>query len=304
MAERDEGVRDAVPAFLAKLDINLLKSLVVVCESRNDVSAARKLNISQPALSLQMKRLEERSAGLIFEAGRKGKRRRLTSYGKRVLQCAHRAVAAYNDVIICLAETDLAGEIRLGIPEWITNAGLQAILLNFQKQYSNIRFNIVVASSDCLRHLIVSGELDLSVSIVEGTIKPIATAWHEPLHWVCDSKLICLNNTILPVSLFHDPCPFRRHAAYHFKKTDQQWCEKYRHDSVAAVKAIVEAGLAISILPGSVITKDVHILGSHQGFERLPDIELGVFRSETSYRRPEVDELARRLCAFKEYAIS
>jgi DNA-binding transcriptional LysR family regulator len=66
--------------------LELLKAFVIFAESRNLVEAAKRLGISQPALSLQMQRLEVLMPLPLF--GNEGKRKILTHYGRSVCEAA------------------------------------------------------------------------------------------------------------------------------------------------------------------------------------------------------------------------
>lgn len=290
----------STPPIVGRLDIQLLRSFVAVSEAPTISKAADALNLSQPTLSLQMKRLEERAGRSLFEPSKQGRSRRLSRHGKRLVKYAQRIISAYNDAVHYLSYPELAGEIRLGVPEWFAGSGLNAILASFNEMHDNVQLRIIAGPSDRLRGLIRDNELDVSISIVDDSLAPIGDVWYEPLHWVSSRDGRCLDRDPLPVGLFSDPCPFRAHVRKHLEKNGRRWREEYVSESVATIRTAVAAGLAVTALPRGAITDEIMIIDDLPGFDALPPVKLGVYRSEASKEQAHLDDLVHHLSNFIE----
>lgn len=288
------------PPIIGRLDIQLLRALLAVSEAPTISMAAQRLNLSQPTLSLQMKRLEDRSGRLLFEPSKQGRSRKLSTHGRRLVHYAQRVISAYDEAVLYLSYPELTGEVRLGVPEWFADSGLNAILARFKEVHENVQLKIVASPSNHLRRLIQENELDVSISIIDEDKEPVGSIWEEPLHWVASKDMRCLDRETVPVGLFFSPCPFRDYIAERFAETGRLWREEYVSESVATIRTAVAAGLAVSALPKGAITDEIRIIDSVKGFRPLPPVRLGIYRSETSKERVQLDDLVHQLSGYIE----
>jgi len=145
------------------LDLNLLKTFITVYESGSIISASNKLCISQPAVSLSIKRLEEYLGGSLFVRLPKG------------VKPTNEGMDFYN------ACKSLANELNLAINNYQSYLGLKKGLLNigssstiiralllpfidkFTKKYPNIQLIIHDGTSPQLTKLLQKGEIDLAI---------------------------------------------------------------------------------------------------------------------------------------------
>ncbi|MEP3232637.1 MAG: LysR substrate-binding domain-containing protein [Hyphomicrobiales bacterium] len=280
------------------MDIQLLRSLIAVAEASTISAAAKSLNLTQPTLSLQLKRLEERSGQILFEPSRQGRSRRLTTHGQRLVGYAKRIISAYDEAVLYLASPELVGDIRLGVPEWFAEAGLNIILAQFKEMHPNVQLRVVALPNGQLRRFISDNQLDVAIAIVGDGLKPVGNIWKEPLHWVASHDMKCLEQEILPLGLFASPCPFRDKITTYLATMGINWREEYVSESVTTISTAVAAGLAVTVLPKVAISSELKIIDALDGFDQLPPIELGIFRSEHSYDRPGLGDLIRNLTDF------
>src|SRR5689334_9598279 len=96
----------------ALLDVDQLKTFVAIADTGSFTRAADVVHKTQSAVSMQMKRLEERIGKPIFS--RDGRQSKLTEEGERLLDYARRIVKLSAEAVSALADADLAGHVRLG----------------------------------------------------------------------------------------------------------------------------------------------------------------------------------------------
>src|SRR6478735_2985829 len=96
------------------LDVDQLRTFVAIADSGSFTRAAEIVHKTQSAVSMQMKRLEERVGRPVFE--RDGRASRLTEEGERLLDYARRIVRLNTECIASFAESELVGRVRLGLP--------------------------------------------------------------------------------------------------------------------------------------------------------------------------------------------
>src|SRR5947208_6457447 len=94
------------------LDIDQLRTFVAIADTGSFTRAAEVVHKTQSAVSMQMKRLEERVGRPIFE--RDGRLSKLTDDGERLLDYARRILRINNECVASFVDAELAGRVRLG----------------------------------------------------------------------------------------------------------------------------------------------------------------------------------------------
>jgi DNA-binding transcriptional LysR family regulator len=146
-----------------KIDPRHLMQLSVILETGSFQSAAERLGMTQPALSRNIKTLEERLGGYVFD--RSGRKAIPTELGRRLsrsgfsIRLAEEQASAYAD----LAAAGMAGELRIGTPpivagRFITDT-LSALLQDNPDCITELRVGLVHE----LRSLLERGRIDLVI---------------------------------------------------------------------------------------------------------------------------------------------
>src|SRR5207245_7560262 len=98
-------------AMTALIDIDQLRTFIAIAETGSFTRAADVVYKTQSAVSMQMRRLEERIGKPIF--ARDGRNSRLTEEGERLLGYARRMVRLSEETLAAFDETELQGTVRL-----------------------------------------------------------------------------------------------------------------------------------------------------------------------------------------------
>ena len=99
---------------MRNLPMECLRSFVTVSEVRGFTQAGQLLGRTQPAVSLQIKRLEELIGAQVFVRG--GHQLNLTPTGERMLTFARQILALNDEALAELSAPTISGRIRFGIP--------------------------------------------------------------------------------------------------------------------------------------------------------------------------------------------
>ena len=124
----------------ATLDLDQLRTFVAIVETGSFTRAAEVVFKTQSAVSMQMRRLEERIGKPVF--ARDGRASRLTEEGERLLGYARRMVRLNDETVAAFDETELSGAVRLGIPDDYADRFLPEVLARFTR--SNPRVELTV----------------------------------------------------------------------------------------------------------------------------------------------------------------
>ncbi|MCL6593611.1 MAG: LysR family transcriptional regulator [Alicyclobacillus sp.] len=139
------------------MELRWLESFLALCEELNFTRAAEKLNVSQPALSQQIKLLEDSLGAPLFH--RNGRRVTITQAGEVLRQHSQRVFAELRQLDVALRELYglRRGRITLGCSGLHLSVSLVA---RFHRQYPDIRLSVFDARSDETMERVVRREWD------------------------------------------------------------------------------------------------------------------------------------------------
>lgn len=272
------------------LDIDQLRTFVAIADAGSFTRAADVVHKTQSAVSMQMKRLEERVGRPVFE--RDGRATRLTEDGERLLDYARRIVRLNGECVASFNEADLSGRVRLGLPDDYAECYLPEILARFAR--SNPRAEVTVACEPTpnLLDRIQNAELDLAIITQCDRHGPAEVVRVEQLLWVTSTRHACHEENPVPLALGRPTCAWRLSATEALESVGRPFRVLFVSWHSTAVGAAVAAGLAVSVLPESAIRSGMRILGPSDGFPALPSCKIALVRS-----RSEENALADALAA-------
>jgi DNA-binding transcriptional LysR family regulator len=124
------------------MELRHLRYFTAVAEELSFRGAAEKLHVAQPALSAQIKTLEDELGVTLFQ--RTTRKVGLTPAGRVLLEEAHRVLAAAAEAENRARQADagLVGTFRLGIIAPTANAWLAGILRKFQQRFPGVQFSL------------------------------------------------------------------------------------------------------------------------------------------------------------------
>ncbi len=131
------------------LEIDLLRAFLFVQQTGGFSQAAALLNRTQPAISLQIKRLESRVGSRLFERSRNGVVN-LTATGITLASYAHQILAMHDEAVSRLAAPSVRTRIRIGILEELGHSRLPIVLRSFSKVFPNTSPQVQVSLSNQL----------------------------------------------------------------------------------------------------------------------------------------------------------
>jgi len=274
------------------LDLDQLRTFVAIAEAGSFTRAAGMVHKTQSAVSMQMRRLEERIGKPIFE--RDGRGSRLTEEGERLLGYARRMVRLNDETVAAFDETELCGAVRLGTPDDYADRFLPEILARFARSNPRVEVSVVCEPSLTLFEMTRRDRVDLAIVTNCGK-GPVEVVRREPLYWVASAQHGAPQQQVLPLAFFRPPCPWRSVAIDMLADAGRKFRVLYESPNASAISAAVLAGLAVTVLPESALRPGMKVIGETEGFPRLPSCEIGLIRSPRSSPSPIVDALGEHI---------
>jgi DNA-binding transcriptional LysR family regulator len=276
----------------ATLDLDQLKTFVAIAESGSFTRAADVVHKTQSAVSMQMRRLEERIGKPIF--ARDGRQSKLTEDGERLLGYARRIVRLSHETIAAFDETELSGSVRLGTPDDYADRFLPEILARFARSNPRVEVSVVCEPSLTLMEMARGGDLDLAIVTACGEMSTEVLR-EEPLLWVTSAAHRVEEEEVLPLALSRPPCVWRSAGLDSLASVGRKYRVLYTSGNSTAISAAVLAGLAVTVLAESALRPGMRVLSEADGFPRLPSCEIGIIRSWNRKASPIVDKLAEHI---------
>jgi DNA-binding transcriptional LysR family regulator len=270
------------------LDIDQLRTFVAIADTGSFTRAAEVVHKTQSAVSMQMKRLEERVGKAVFE--RDGRLSKLTEDGERLLDYARRIVRLNAECIASFNESELVGRVRLGLPDDYADRYLPEILARFSRSNPRAEVTVVCEPSPNLIDRVQNGDLDLAIITHVDRHGPSEIVRIEQLLWVSSARHGVHEERPIPLALGRPTCDWRHSATEALESAGRPFRILYVSWHSTAVGAAVLAGLAVSVLPESAVRSGMRVLGPSDGFPALPSCKIGLIRN-----RRETNSLADAL---------
>lgn len=182
------------------VNLSLYKLFYLVCQNGSFSKTAKLLNLTQPSVSYNIKKLEDELGVTLFERGNNllmtPAAEELLPYVEEALNSLRNGERKINDLINLKK-----GQITIGIPSHIGVFLLTDIIKKFSKSYPNIRIEVICKSTKELFRLLNMNELDILIdcspleeNISEFVVKKIA---REKCALACNRKNAqLLNRTV------------------------------------------------------------------------------------------------------------
>ena len=265
-------------ASYSAIDTELLRSFVAIADHGGFTRAADVVNRTQSAISMQMKRLEEDVLERrLFE--RDGRQVRLTPEGQVLLGYARRILKLHGEVITTLRQPHMVGAVRIGTPDDYVMRFLPGILSRFAQSYPLVQVEVHCESSS---QLLQRQDLDLTIVTRKPGDEIGQLLRQDPMVWVEAPGFDVHEHRPLPLAVFNSECFCRAWACNALDAQEIDYRIAYTSPSLAALMAVVGAGLAISAQVQSVIPPELRILGAAEGLPRLPQSSIVLLRNPHS----------------------
>ena len=232
--------------------------------------AAEILNMTQPAVTHQIRQLEEELNTRLFD--RANNRISLTAAGEAVLTYASRIIALYGELNESVKSLtgDRSGLVTLGASTTIAEYMLPGMLGDFQQEFPDVQIRLRVANTDAVVSMVADNTIDLGV--VEGQVDSqllrIEECQQDELQVLMPSNHpLTQEASITPSQLVDHPFINRedgsgtrgvieRYFANH--DTDVgQFNRLFELGSTEAIKGLVQAGMGVSIVSKATVAKEL-----------------------------------------------
>ncbi|NVK54752.1 MAG: LysR family transcriptional regulator [Alteromonadaceae bacterium] len=234
---------------MKQLSLDNLRTFVGVIERGGYAKAGEWLGRSQPAISLQIKKLEEQLGKKLFTKA--GQRHIPSADGNWLYPKAKELLELNDSIFRSLDPTPLRGRLRLGIPNEFASTLLPGLIGEFSKRYPDVSLEVTSALSRELLSPNRHKDFDVILALAnpaESTNGEIIL--EDEMVWVGDASHPLSSRTISLV-LAPDGCMYRSRVISQLKQQTQAWKISYTNADLSGLVAAIQQGLGITALAKS-----------------------------------------------------
>lgn len=249
------------------IDTTLLRAFVVVAETGGMTSAGRILNLTQAAVSQQIKRLEELFGTELFD--RSKRQIALSAGGERLLSYAQRIISLNDEIYGLMTSPEFEGEVRLGVPHDLLGTFVPPILKSFAQAWPRVQVTLVGLNTPILLERLNAGEIDLTLTTEITPQGAHGALFADQLVWAGAKGGEAYLRQPLPLSMGCVDCAFRTPAIEALRRSGQDWRLLINDGHMEPMLVMVAADLAIAVMLTSTLPDGLQILPTGN---RLPDL--------------------------------
>ncbi len=275
--------------------------------------AAETLHMTQPAVTFQVRQLEEHFNTRLFD--RTHNRISLTEAGQCVYEYSDRIFGLYGEMENAVREMtgDVSGVLMMGASTTIAEYMLPALLGDFKKQYPDVNVQLRVSNSDGIVHMVETNVIDLGVVespvmnknlVVEVCRMDQLVAILPPHHPLAERSSVRIQELLdYPYICREEGSGTREVISEYMGQegiNDAQVNLTMELGSPESIKGAVEAGMGISIISRATVLKELE-LGTLVALPLEPALErpFSFVHQKQKFRHRAMDELlefARAYC--------
>ena len=265
---------------MKQLSLDNLRTFVSVIELGGYAKAGEFVGRSQPAISLQIKKLESQLERKLFT--KVGQRHLPSADGNWLYPKAKELLELNDNIFKSLIPAPLSGRLRLGIPNEFASTLLPGLIGEFSKRYPDVSLEVTSSLSRDLLHPSQRDHFDLILALVnpnEDTEGEVVL--EDEIVWVGDATRPFVGDSI-PLVLAPDGCMYRSRVIEELKQQTFAWKITYTNADLGGLVAAIQQGLGITALARSSLPQNVSPL-NHPKLPKLGRVNICLFNQDTQH---------------------
>jgi len=238
------------------MSLRALRTLLAIAQHGSFARAAEAVHLTQSAVSLHIKSLEEEFNAALFDRSRRLPV--LTEAGHLAVERASEIIALYESIAADVGEgSELRGRLRVGAIHTALAGTLPAALAALSRSHPHLRINVVSGMSAELATRVEAGELDAAVTTQP--VKPhpyglVSTPLYQEAFWIiapANLKDVPLRQLLQehPLIRFDRRAWAGRTIEREFRRLRLRVQTAMELDSQEAILHMVSSGLGVAVVP-------------------------------------------------------
>jgi DNA-binding transcriptional LysR family regulator len=256
------------------LDLTALRSFVAVADVGGVTKASGFLNLTQSAVSMQLKRLEESLNMALLD--RTNRSIALTPAGEQLLSYARRMLELNDEVYSRLTSQEFEGVITLGVPHDIVYPAIPMVLRKFAADYPRVKVQLISSFTKELKAQFARGEVDVILTTEERCDDGGKTLMDVPLVWVGAPDGIAYKQRPLRLA-YEGNCIFRVGVQKALDTAGIPWEMAVESNSTRTIEATVSADLAVHTMIEGTEPKHFEKINHNDALPDLTTMNINIY---------------------------
>jgi DNA-binding transcriptional LysR family regulator len=271
------------------LPTDLLRTFIAVVELGGHSKAGAFLGRSQPAISLQIRRLEELvRAPLLSQEGRVIQP---TPAGEALLSYAREMIRINDEAVRHFDRSDKTGVLRIGLPTDYAVAFLQNAITSFIRERADVDLEIHCDLSRELHQHLRANDLDVIIAMMPTARMPyLSRSWVEQPIWAAADDFRTVAHRPVPIGAHPEGCEYRSRMIQALDAVQRRWRIVYTGTGVSGLQNAVLNGLCVTALTTATMLPGMRVLKETDDFPELEPLRVGLF-----YKHPRLSEAGLQL---------
>ena len=280
------------------LDAEAVRNFVMVAELQSFTRAADAMGSTQAAVSVKLKRLEERIGRKLIE--RTPRRVRLSAEGALFIDSARAFLAAHDNAVASLS----CGTRRfaLGIAGHVAGPEVTTLLARLNQHDPALTIEVQVDNSSNLLDAFDHGKLDAAIVRREDDRRDGEVLGPEHFGWFATPDFHHRQGEPIRLAALSRACGVRDLATRTLDDAGIPWIEVFLGGGSSVVTAAVSAGLATAVFSSRLSPPGTVEVSRKFGLPQVPSSEIVLHSTLTDRRSREA--LRILACAFREHGAS
>jgi DNA-binding transcriptional LysR family regulator len=262
------------------LPTDVLRTFLAVIDLGSFTKAGVLLGRTQPAISLQIRKLEELVGKTLMDTT--GRNIALTRDGENLARYSRQLLAMNDEIVARLQHKEWTGHLRVGLPNDYAVAFFQTALAQFSKLHPETEMSIQCDTSEELLPMFERDELDLAVAMFNGTPPPgLIYTWAEKPIWVSGGEFNVAVKPVIPLAAHPEGCHYRDRMVRSLDQIGKPWRISFCSSGINGLQLAVQSGFGVTALTRRTLLRGMKVLTDRDGFPPLADIHVGMFFKNT-----------------------
>lgn len=265
---------------MINLPTDVLRTFLAVIDLGSFTKAGQLLGRTQPAVSLQIRRLEELMGVKLMDTS--GRSIHLTKDGDKLARYARQFLVMNDEIVARLQKKESSGQLRVGLPTDYAVAFFQKALANFSREHPEVELSISCDTSERLLPIFRNDDLDLVIAMYDD--RPPAGliySWVERPIWTVGNDSDADSRNPVPLAAHPEGCHYRARMIRCLDQIGRPWRITYCSPGISGLQHAVQSGFGVTALTRRTLMGGMRVLAEKDGYPPLADIHVGLFFKNT-----------------------
>ncbi len=265
---------------VTNLPTDVLRTFLAVIDLGSFTKAGQLLSRTQPAISLQIRRLEKLVGLPLMDTS--GRTIALTRDGESLCRYARQLLVMNDEIVARLQKRESEGSLRVGLPTDYAVAFFQKSLAHFSRQHPEVQLSIYCEVSERLLPMFADNELDIVIAMYDDRPVPgLIYSWVERPIWAAGPDSDAERRDPVSIAAHPDGCHYRSRMIRCLDQIGRPWRITYSSPGVSGLQQAVQSGLGVTALTRRTLLRGMRVLTEKDGFPPMADIHVGLHFKNT-----------------------